>query len=316
MMDAAAARILSHPILVIPDAGEYADADEDCMVVGDFADSTHLFQSVLVPEVHDSIRALPNGPLPFANSVVLMKAEDFEKLRGRRATKENNEDGNEAASVEALKTRIRALDAEVRALKLDNETKTTRTLTLLQACHEARRRTVALEAEVKERDGKLAKLRRTRDVRARQLSDDLYSAHVSLAAVQATLATTQGQLTTTQDQLAATQAQLSATHAELATTQAQLSATQAQLSACQVDLAAETAKSKTCETLNVRLCADVARLNSQVEERDAQVARLDAELVHLLREKEALQCELNWAEKAVHETNVGDVLDLLEGARG
>ncbi len=165
-MDATAC-ILSHPILVRPAAGEYADGDEDCMVVGDFAKSIHLFQSILIPEVHDSIKALPSGPLPCANSVVLMKAEDFEKMRSRYGDSkkrsqapDNNNTFNPAAEMSKM----------------------------LKTCHEARTRVITLEAEVKERDEKLAKLRQSRDVRTQQLGHDLCLAHTQLAKTQAELA--------------------------------------------------------------------------------------------------------------------------------
>ncbi len=195
------ARILTHPIVVTPAAGEYADDDEDCMVLGDFKDATHLFQSVLIKEVHDSIKALPNvgsGPVPVANSIILMTADDFEKMR---------------RAPENTKKRMRTLDAEVVALKAE-------TAKLRKLCHESNTQALVAETELNKRDEKYAaQVRKTRDDRNKAMRAALAAAHADHQATKATLATCQEELATVrtnhQQELSACQSALAASRAEV-----------------------------------------------------------------------------------------------------
>lgn len=262
-------RILTHPIIVIPAAGDYTDDDQECMVLGDFKDSTHLFESVLVKEVHDSIRALPNingGQLPVANSVVLMTAGDFEKMRRAKA----------GGPDENLKKRKQAMDAEV--IELRDET-----AKLRKICHELNTRALVAETELKKRDEKhTAQIKKTwkdRDKAAKAILAVAYADHQ-----------------TTKAELSACQGELAACQGELAAARNDLQTTKAALSACQDELTAARGDHEACKIEN---------------------ARLDADIVHLVKENARLQCELDRALDSAKKAALGEeVLHLLDAARG
>jgi hypothetical protein len=167
------ARFLTHPILVYPDSGEYIDDAEECMVVGDFKDTEHLFKSVLVKEVHDNIQALPNGPLPRANSVVIMKAEDFEKMRAK-------ERGG-GVGADDTKKRLR----ECRA-----------------ACHAANTRVLQLDAQLRLRDERFKQILKTRDDRTKMIAYELQNVKIALAACQMDLSANKAMLAACNGELA------------------------------------------------------------------------------------------------------------------
>jgi hypothetical protein len=109
-LKAAMAYIVSHPLLIVPAEGEFADEEEDVMVVGEHKDVVHLFQGVLAEGVRDGVRPLPPSAegVTVSNSVVMMKWEDYEKrvLGAGMPGKRKRDDE------ERLRERLRVLERE------------------------------------------------------------------------------------------------------------------------------------------------------------------------------------------------------------
>jgi len=186
------AHVLTHPILVQPISGEYADPEEDCMLVGEYKDATHLFQSVLIEEVRKSIEPVPKGTvIPNPNSVVMMKAEDFEKLRKRIRSSEEAHAKCErcgGSAIACMKKRLLALESQNAALKANL---TTANQKMLNNHDEWKRHAAALtrrwnqerdqlnirirdlDAELYAANTKHAKLLKTRDTRVQKLNAEL-----------------------------------------------------------------------------------------------------------------------------------------------
>lgn len=101
------AYIVSHPLLIVPAEGEYADEEEEVMVVGEHKEVVHLFRGVLAEGVRDGVRPLPPSAegITVSNSVVMMKWEDYEKrVLGVGKRKRDDE--------ERLRERVRELERE------------------------------------------------------------------------------------------------------------------------------------------------------------------------------------------------------------
>ncbi len=239
------------------------------MVVGDFKETEHLFKSVLVKEVHDNIQALPNGPLPRANSVVLMKAEDFEKMRAK------DRGGVGAEHV----TKWRA------------------------ACHAANTRALELEAQLRLRDEKHTRLLKAR---ARIAADaELQKFKGELAACQGELAACKERNTACQFSLARRELALAACKGELAACKGELAACKGELTVCKGELATCKGKLAACK-------GELAACKGELAMKQNESARLNTDLVHLMKENARLRDELDASRRAVLEaTYSADVLDLL-----
>lgn len=269
------ARLLTHPILVHPDAGEYIDDDEECMVVGDFKETEHLFKSVLVKEVHDNIQALPNGPLPRANSVVLMKGEDFEKMRAK-----------ERGGVSAEETKKRLKEAAEQVTKWR------------ATCHAANTRALELNAQLRLRDEKHIQLLKARDDRVKTIAYELHKVKAAHAACTGELAANVAMLSTCEGELAACKGELEACKGELEANVAMLSTCEGELATCKGELA-------TCK-------GELAACQGELAMKQSESARLNTDLVHLMKENARLRDELDASRRAVLEaTYSADVLDLL-----